>query len=219
MTRPLNPNAPAFVPRGNPNNPVNYDYRPRGGNNGNRRRRNNNGNARRNSTRSWRGRNRSRYNFNGQRIEARRPRAPDNNRRNFQDQLVSARRNNKTVLASQQENMIGSDGVTYGLKNSQNGRKDKRQVSKKVRQNSNLTEANMGNYSDAHSEIVANLKSVSTDFSDFLLRQACWWIAQGWYVAIRKSYIKMGPASQNDKYFVNLADPFGSHRDAVFFPL
>jgi hypothetical protein len=150
-------------------------------------------------------------------VSRRPPFIRDNGARTKQDQLVSARRNNQTVLASQQENMMGSDGNVYGLKNSQTGRKDQRQVSKKVKQNSNLAESNMGNYSDAHAETLTNLKSASTDFSDFLLRQAAWWLAQGWYVAIRKAYIRFGPASQNDKYFVNLANPFPTHRDAVFF--
>lgn len=157
------------------------------------------------------------YRYNGQRVPRRPPYVPRNDRRIREDQLFSSRRNNRTVLASQQENMIGSDGQTYGLKNSQNGRKDARSYSRKVKQNNNLSEANMGNYSDAHSETLTKLKSVSTDFSDFLMRQALWWMAQGWYVSIRKAYIRMGPASQNDKYFVNLANPFNTHRDAVFF--
>lgn len=183
--------------------------RPRYNNNGNR------GDNRRPYRRS--ARSGANYNANGRRRYQPRVNRGDDGRRQRRDQELSARRNNRTILQSQQTNMIGTDGDTYATKQSKTGRKDARAHSKKVQQNSALTEANIGNYTEEHAGNLQSLRAISEGFSNLLVRQAIWWLAIGWYVSIRKSYIRMGPASQNDKYFVNLDNPFTTHFKAVQF--
>jgi len=41
------------------------------------------------------------------------------------------------------------------------------------------------------------------------------YMAQGWYAALRKAYIKIGPASLNDKYAPPKVDPFKSHSAVI----
>lgn len=138
--------------------------------------------------------------------------------KNAKEAQLSKMRNNKTVLPVQQQVALGADGETYAVQTSDRPfKKNHRPTSKKVAQNQNLTESGMGNFSAEHASNVNNVRSAATDFSDFLVRSAIWWMAQGWYAAIRKAYISMGPASQNDKYFVNLPNPFPTHRDAIYF--
>jgi len=135
------------------------------------------------------------------------------------DAQLSSMRNNKTVLPDQQQNrVLGTDGEKYSVSSSDQPKKRlrHRQKSKKVANNNTLSELGMGNYNPEMNERLNRLRDTSIDFSNFLVQSAIWWLAQGWYVAIRKSYIAMGPPSQNDKYFVNLANPFTTHRDAVF---
>lgn len=208
----------ATVPRfssNNNNNAVNYNYRPRSYRRPYRR-------PRYNNNKYWVNRQKPIYDSQGNRIHRRinNSDGPRIQQRFLEDSRLSASRNNRTALASQQQHQVlGADGETYALTSSADPRKrrNNRGLSKRVAQNMTISETGMGNYSDAHAQAINRIRSASTDFADYLVRSAIWWLAQGWYVAMRKAYIAIGPASQNDKYFVNIPNPFATHRDVVYF--